>query len=212
MKLNREVGLYTDLRSCKVLETWHNRFLDEKVKVVPIANDPFNFVITEFAQGDPMDAGRTSERRPLILPWRQRGGLLELQERVHYSHPNHLTPDKWVRESSGPMIYASEMTTTFIDPADMQNPSVTGLPWHGSWVRKTPWLPWMLMGLAPGHCLYTCTIGSGQDLEAVHSRPVLDYVTKHYRNYFEAPIEWDGKKNRTSLENYVLEQKPTPPK
>ena len=41
-KVLREVGLYTDLKSGEVLEEWKNPLNNETVKVVPVANDPFN--------------------------------------------------------------------------------------------------------------------------------------------------------------------------
>lgn len=208
LKLLREVGLYTDLKTGEVLETWRNPFLDEDVKVVPIANDPFNFVITEFGQGDPMNAGRGGDMKPFHLPWRQRGTWLDLEDHVHLRYPNSLTPDKWVRESSGPEVIASEMTVYHVQAADMQNKSITGLSWFGTWGRRTPWLPWMLMGTAPGFCLYSAMVGSGDDLEQVHSRKMLDYVEKHYAKFLQAPTEWDGKPNRSSLENYAVQQLP----
>lgn len=208
LKLLREVGLYTDLKTGEVLETWHNPFLDEEVKVVPIANDPFNFIISEYAQGDPMNAGRGGDKRPFILPWKQRGDWLDLEDHVHLYYPNTLTPEKWVRESSGPFVITSELTGYHVRAEDMQNPAITGLQWFGNWNRTTPYLPWMLMGQAPGNCLYSAFVGSGDDLEQVHTRTVLDYVEKHYPTYLEAPTEWDGKPNRSSLENYADEQKP----
>ena len=39
-RILREVGLYTDLKSGEVLEEWYNPYLDERVRVVPVANDP----------------------------------------------------------------------------------------------------------------------------------------------------------------------------
>ncbi len=208
LKLLREVGLYTDLKTGEVLEKWHNPFLDEDVKVVPIANDPFNFVITEFGQGDPMNAGRGGDRKPFHLPWRQRGDWLDLEDHVHLRYPNSLEPEKWVRESSGPEVIASEMTVYHVRAAAMQDKDITGLSWFGTWGRRTPWLPWMLMGTAPGFCLYSAMVGSGEDLEQVHSRKTLDYVEKHYPKFLQAPADWDGKPNRSSLENYAVQQQP----
>lgn len=209
LKLLREVGLYTDLKSGDVLETWRNPLLDgEEVKVAPIANDPFNFVITEFGQGDPMNAGRGGGKKPFQLPWRQRGEWLDLEDHVHLRHPNRLDPEVWVRESSGPEVIASEMTVYHVRAADMQDRNVTGLKWFGTWGRQTPWLPWMLMGRTPGACLYSAMVGSGDDLEHVHSRKTLDYVEKHYPKFLQAPTDWDGAPNRSSLENYALQQRP----
>ena len=212
LKLLREVGLYTDLKTGEVMESWHNPFLDEEVKVVPIANDPFNFVYTEFEQGSPMNAGRPHGEGPFLLPWQQRGGRLDLETHVHLRYPNLLDPEKWPRESSGPFVVASEFMAMHCSAADMQNPDLTSVRVHGTWNRTSPWLPWMLMGPTPGFCMYSTFFGIGDDLEQVHSQQLLDYVEKNYPQYFEAPKDWDGGPNRSSLENYVQEQKPAPVK
>ena len=67
----------------------------------------------------------------------------------------------------------------------------------------------MLMGQEPGHCLYQAFMGSGEDLEQVHSRQMLDYVEKHYPKYFTAPETYDpNTPSLSSLELYAIEQEP----
>ena len=213
-KILREVGLYTDLRSGEVLETWKNPYLDEEVRVVPVANDPFNIVIRDFFPDPPAYGGLNKEKPPkipFILPWIQRGDRLDMEIHIHLHYPSALQPDKWVRESPGPMVRVSEMFAHHMKAADMQNPEMTKVPHHGVWNRVTPWLPWMLMGQTPGHCQYACFMGSGEDLEEVHSRQVLDYVEKHYAKYFQAPDKWE-EPSLSSLENYAREQTHAPPK
>jgi len=75
----------------------------------------------------------------------------------------------------------------------------------------TPWLPWMLMGQAPGHCQYACFMGSGNPLDEIFSRKVLDYIEKNYPKYLQAPEKWSDV-SLSSLENYAREQKPAPVK
>ena len=212
-RILREVGLYTDLKSGEVLEEWYNPYLDETVRVVPVANDPFNYVIEDYFPAPPEFGGLNQEDRPpripFILPWQQRGDRLDMEIHIHLIYPSALQPDKWLRESAGPMVRASEFFSHHIKAEDMQNPEVTHLPFHGVWGRVTPWLPWMLMGQAPGHCQYSCFMGGGEDLEAVHSRRVLDYVEKNYPKYFQAPEKW-SEPSLSSLENYALEQTPAP--
>lgn len=211
-RILREVGLYTDLKSGEVLEEWRNPYLDETVRVVPVANDPFNFVIEEYFPEPPRFGGQNLEqppRVPFILPWQQRGDRLDMEVHIHLLYPNALQPDRWPRESSGTMVQASEFFAHHVRVADMQDPKLTQLPFHGTWNRVTPWLPWMLMGQAPGHCQYACFMGSGEALDEVFSRPLLDHIEKHYPKYLRAPDKWT-EPSLSSLENYAREQKPAP--
>ena len=148
-----------------------------------------------------------------ILPWQQHGDRLDMEIHINLFYPNALNPKKWVRESAGPMVQISEAFAYHIDAAKMQDSNLTTLPFSGTWNRITPWLPWMLMGQTPGHMIYAAFMGSGEDLEQVHSRQVLDYVEKHYPKYFTAPETYDPKTpSLSSLELYSLEQEPAPKK
>jgi Protein of unknown function (DUF1838) len=211
-RILREIGLYTDLKSGEVLEEWNNPYLNERVRVVPVANDPFNYVIEEFFPEPPRFGGLNTERPPrvpFILPWKQRGHRLDMEIHIHLLYPNALKPEAWPRESGGKFVQASEFFSHHMQVADIQNRKLTTVPYHGTWNRITPWLPWMLMGQSPGHCLYACDIGSGEALDQIFSRQVLDHVEKKYPKYFKAPEAWSDV-SLSSLENYAREQKPAP--
>ncbi len=213
----REVGYYTDLRSGEVLEEWHNPYTDETVSTVPIANDPFNTVIRDHFSRPPQFGGLNEDDvrppRPFILPWRQLGERLDMERHIHLYYKSALDPKVWARESSGDMVRVSEFFAYHIRGADMQNPDLSNIPTNGVWNRTTPWLPWMLMGQAPGHCQYACFMGSGQDLEQIHSRALLDYTEKHYPKYFNAPETYHpDTPSLSSLEMYAIEQTPAGPK
>jgi hypothetical protein len=214
-RLLREVVLYTDLRSGEVLEEWYNPYIDETVPVVHVANDPFNFVLTDYVGPPPSYGGLNEEkaapREPLMINWQRQDERLYMENHIHMFYPNALQPDKWPRESAGTMARVSEMYTYFVDIAKMQDESFTTLPFSGTWSRITPWLPWMLMGQTPGHCQYLCFHGAGQELDEVMSRPVLDYIEKNYAKYFKAPDAWE-EPSLSSLEHYSREQTPAPPK
>ena len=215
-KILREVALYTDLRSGEVLEEYKNPMTNEVVRVVPIANDPFNYVIEDYFPQPPKFGDLNTEeppKIPFILPWQQRGNRLDMEIHINLFYPNALNPNKWKRESSGPMMQVSEAFAYHVDAQKMQDPKYTSLPFSGTWNRITPWLPWMLMGDTPGHMIYSAFMGSGEDLEEVHSRQVLDYVEKNYPKYFTAPETYDPKTpSLSSLELYAIEQTPAPVK
>jgi hypothetical protein len=212
-KVLREVGIYYDLASEEPLEEWLNPYTNERVRVIHVANDPFNQVIQETTQPPPqyggLNAGPPPPPRPLILPWKQQGDLIKLERHIHLYYRNALQPDRWPRESAGPMARVSEFFTYFMRAADVQNPKLTKLPFHGTWSRITPWLPWMLMGQSPGHCQYYTYQGGGNELEDVLPRKVLDYIEKKYPLYLNAPDKW-VEPSLSSIERYALEQTPAP--
>lgn len=216
-RLCREIILYTDLRSGEVLQEWNNPLTSETVKVVHVDNDPFNYLIEEYFPLPPQFGGLNQEgpppqRPPFILPWYQHGEWLEMEIHIHLAYPSALQPDKWPRESAGPIAQVSEYFAHHIRAEDMQNPDLTTVDYRGTWNRVTPWLPWMLMGQAPGHCLYNCFMGTTKNLDEIFSRQVLDYAEKNYAKYFNAPDSWTGEPSLSSLEHYAHTQQPAPPK
>jgi hypothetical protein len=210
-KVLRECGFYTDLKTGEVLEEWKNPYLDETVKVVPIANDPFNHTITDFFFAPPRYGGLNvapPPKIPFLMDWSRRGPSLNLASRINLFYPAALQPDKWPRESSGRFNQVSEMFLYQIHWDEMQDRKLTSIGTRGSWNRVTPWLPWMLMGPTPGHCVYTCFMGSGDTLELADPK-ILAYAAKHYPKYLEAPTTWEDP-SLSSLEWYAREQKPAP--
>lgn len=210
-KVLREVGFYYDLATGDIMETWENPYLGETVKVVPIANDPFNSPITAYIPPAPKYGGLNTverERIPMLLDWERRGNHLSLARRINLFYPAALQPDKWPRESSGKFNRVSEMFLYHLNWDDMQDPSKTSVEANGVWNRITPWLPWMLMGPTPGHCFYSCFFGAVDSLDYVDPK-VLEYAAKHYPKYFEAPETWE-EPSLSSLEWYAREQQPAP--
>ncbi|WP_317928577.1 DUF1838 family protein [Halioxenophilus sp. WMMB6] len=213
-KVLREIGFYTDLKTGEVLEEWENPYTNEKVRVVPIANDPFNYKISATLPAGPEYGGLNKVEKkeiPFILPWRETGdGKVLMRSYIHLFYPSALQPEKWPRESAGKMNRVSEMFSYVIDKDRLANPEETNLQYSGAWGRITPWLPWMLMGQAEGHCYYDCMMGGYHNMDVL-SPKVRAYAEKHYPKYFEAPKEWT-EPSLSSLELYAREQKPAPVK
>lgn len=210
-KVLREVGFYTDLETGAVLETWRNPYLNEDVRVVPIANDPFNHTITDFMIAPPKYGGLNNnmpEKRPLQLNWDRLGDTLMMAARVNLFYPSALQPAKWPRESGSTFNQVSEMFLYQMRWSDMQNPKLTSVEATGAWNRVTPWLPWMLMGPSAGNCLYTCFFGASDSLDGADPQ-VIEYAAKHYPKYLTAPETWEDP-SLSSLEWYAREQKPAP--
>jgi len=134
------------------------------VRVVDVANDPFNYVISEYFPEPPSYGGLNTEkppRRPLKVKWDLMGGNTVA---IDQDHPPLLQErpgsGEVARESAGPMNRCPELFRIFIRLEDAENPKLTHFPHVGVWSRITPWLPWMLMGQAPGHIVYMGRYGS----------------------------------------------------
>ncbi len=215
-KLLREVGFYTDLKTGEVLETYTNPYTNEEVKVVHIANDPFNYKVGPFYPKPPAYGGLNPDDIPdipFILPWQEfPNGNVVLETGLHLYYKSALQPDKWPRESSGEFNRVSEMFRYVIRKEDLENPDLTQIDYTGTWSRITPWFPWLLMGQAEGNMNYICTMGAYQEdtIEQVVSAPVLAYAKENYPKYFSAPDKFE-EPSLSSLEHYALEQTPAPP-
>ena len=214
-RLNRETIIFTDAKSGEVLEKWTNPWTEEVVDVVHVSNDPFNYNIatpmvfmTEDIGGD--KASKPVEV-PLILPWRKvNDETLSLETDLHLFYPNSLTPEKWPRESSGPMVQASEVFRYFVPVKELEDPSLTTVSWHGTWTRIQPWLPWMLLGDKAGHVLYVGVMASADSVDEV-SPNVLAYIKEHFPDFLNAPTE-DYGPSLSSIEDYARKQTPAPVK
>jgi hypothetical protein len=212
-KLLREVVYYKDLKTGEFMDVYDNPYTKEQVKVVNIANDPFNQKIEEFFPLPPNYGGLNKDappRKPFILNWKIRGDELSYFRYINLFYPSALQPDKWPRESPGKMSQVTETYLYLISLADMQDEKKTSVTYTGSWGRITPWLPWMLMGQAPGHCSYECQMGVADSLDDIDPK-VVAHVRKNNPSYLTAPEVW-VEPSLSSLELYAQQQKPAPSK
>jgi hypothetical protein len=216
-KVLREVGFYREQRfgrSGKIMDSWKNPFTKEEVKVVPIANDPFNFDITPFFPEPPnyggLNTGKPFPKIPMLLPWEPAiyNNNVRLDTHIHLYYKNALDPARWPRESSGEMNRVTESFLYNIDLDDLQDESQTTTRYNGSWMRITPWLPWMLMGQTPGHITYQSYMGTVDSLDLLPEDLVLAAEAIDPK-FLEAPTE-DYGPSLSSLERYALEQEPAP--
>lgn len=212
-RMCRELIFYRDLKSGAMLDEWDNPYTGERVRVVDVANDPFNYVISEYFPDPPSYGGLNQDKppkRPLRMNWGVIGDTVTLDSDIHLYYRNALDPAKWPRESSGPMNRVSELFRYFVRREDIENPNLTHLPHNGVWARITPWLPWMLMDGAPGHIYY---MGRFSSIKKPEQAPpaVLARVKERFPTYLVAPEVW-VEPSYSSLENYARTQQPAPPR
>jgi hypothetical protein len=215
---HREAILYTDLTSGEVLTEYTVPYTKERVKIVHVINDPWNEHFEEFERAGPSYGGLNkaaaeAPRKEAVLNWSDAGvGLITALKNVNLYYPSALQPAKWPRESSGPLNQVSECYTYVVKLADVQNEKLTSLEGTGTWSRITPWLPWMLMGAAPGHVVYQSTVGYFDDINRL-KKPVRAFAEKNFPHMLVPPPResWE-KPNLSSLEVYAVTQKPAPAK
>ncbi len=215
-KLLREVVLYREIdprtqKPGRILEQYDNPYSGERVNVVPILNDPFNYNMTLYYPDPPSFGGLNQEktpRVPFVLPWEMKGDLLHLTTDIHLYYPNALQPEKWPRESAGPMVQVSELYRYYIRAEDMKNPRLTQVQCSGCWARVTPWLPWMLMGGKPGHVLYMVDFTAGPTTKDASPELMAWLKSTPERAKFLTAPDSDYGPSLSSLENYARTQKP----
>ncbi|MFY8095900.1 MAG: DUF1838 family protein [Niveispirillum sp.] len=211
-RMLREIGFYRDAKTGEILKTWHNPYTGEDVRVVPIANDPFNYTISAFRQPLPTYGGLNTEKRepvPFLLDWRHGpDDTVIVSTDIHLFYPNALQPGKWPRESAGAFNRVSEMFTYIMKRRDLENPDLTHVKSVGQWSRINPWLPWMLMGQAPGHISYFCSFGAYDSVNDIPA-DLREAARAMDPKWLAAPTE-DYGPSLSSLENYARQQTPAP--
>ena len=175
LRLHREIGYYTDLKTGKVLDRWFNPWLQREVEVLPIQNDPVN---RRFTVADSTFNVQVSGEDVVFF------------REVPLRYPNPLDRAKYPLHSSGDFYEAIEMFNTFARREDLANPALTSVPSTGSWTRMGPWLPWMEMGLHPGFLLYHSR--SLKPVDGLEGVPLAlrERIARDNPKYLEAPAKF----------------------
>ncbi|WP_133406699.1 DUF1838 family protein [Parashewanella tropica] len=168
---SREVQYYTDLKTHEILSKWDNPFTNETDKVLDVANDPVNFA--NVIQDSPLHFTATSN------------GYSFLNQVTILDYPNPLPVDDFPEESTGPNYLASENFTFSIKNSDIQL-NTPSIPMRFSWMRTSPWLPWMKMGNVSGNLIF---VASGTKLDNVTNLPksLLSYTKLHHKKFLAPP-------------------------
>ncbi len=92
-RLCRQLVFYRDLKTGEMMDSWDNVLRGEKVRVADIANDPFNYVISEFFPDPPNYGGLNKDKppkRPLLLKWDLLGDIVSHDSDIHLYYKNAL--------------------------------------------------------------------------------------------------------------------------
>jgi hypothetical protein len=210
--LQKEVGFFTDLETGRVLDRWRNPYTNEDVEPFHIANPavnrPIEPVVRDTRFYDTV-AGSEPKERPFVLAWRAAGGRAFVETRSHVWAKNPLDPAVWTRESAGPNVQVMDAMSYSVALDELQDPKRTTCAYVGHWVHLRPWQPWMLMGSAPGGCLYSATTGCASSLDGLPEH-IVGIVRERAPEFLVAPTEI--RKSEPSLVRYQRERKPAPPR
>ncbi len=198
--VSREILLYLDPKTGKVLKTWDNPWSEETVEVYHVSNDPVNFELYE----------KQADGKPYMWPGSITNDVWYQRNTVPLYYPNPLG-GKYQVEVGG-TYHATEMFNFFGDTTGLLDTEVENPNVHVSWERMSDWLPWMKMAGREG-LIYFHT--AGLKLDSWDEMPELmkSEIRKHYPEYAGPPPLDDDRRNVTSWSWYadVKEGRREPP-
>jgi hypothetical protein len=197
----KEVGFYTDLKTGEVLESWVNPMNGQTCEVMPIHNRSVNLTfapkLADMSALAKLGGGILNDNfshegdpaRPYGLPYTIIGDQLSVFADSVGLVPNPLNPAVWKHESSGKMLNVGEFFMLSGSLHQALDPKVTNVPTTGAWTRLGPYLPWMLMGQAPGHLLYRSATRKISGPEALPPK-LAAYTRSKYPEFLQFPTDW----------------------
>lgn len=195
--LSREAAFYLDPRSREILEKWDNPVTEESVDVLHIWNDPVN---QKWLVEGP--------RGPFRIPMTVLGDKICFNMDVPLAYPSPLPVAEWPDNSADDIYRALELFQFFAPLSEVQDESLTSASHELSWVRMSPWLPWMRMGQRPGGLLFH-TRGYKMNSYAELPERTRAYIDSTKPEYATAPDAW-SEPNETSWTYFRrMNQEPT---
>ena len=182
--VTREILLYLDPATGKVLRRWENPWTGKTVDVIHVSNDPVNQRMMAESRG-----------RPFILPFSFSGDQWWLTSTVPLFYTNPLAGE--YQDYIGGIYHATEMFNFFGDVEELNDPKVDSVPARVGWVRISSWLPWMEMGDRVG-MLYFHT--AGRKLDSYDDLPEVmkNEIARNFPDYASPPPLDDERRNETS--------------
>ena len=188
--VSRELLLYTDKETGKVLKTWTNPWTGQTVDVLHVANDPVNGRYRS----------KTRDGKPYTWSGTISGDSWWQTTTVPLYYPNPLA-SAYQKEIGG-VYHATEMFNFFGEAASLLDPETTTADnVTVGWVRMSDWLPWMMMEGRDG-AIYFHTAGRKLDRFDELPEVIKAEIRMHYPEYDETPPLDDARPNMTSWKYY----------
>jgi hypothetical protein len=178
--LTREVAVYKDLETNKIMSKWYNPLLKDSVEVVDVWNDPVNqqFMLKGKYGDWGVDFTQLGEDR------------LAMHSDIFLLYPSPLKKADFPENSRSDNYQAAELFQFFFSKKDM-NSNAPSIYSDISWTRMSDFLPWMRMADKPGYLVYQCRgykVMKGQDLPA----DFKNYIQANKSEYLHAPDKFSS--------------------
>jgi hypothetical protein len=197
--LTREVALYTDAKTGKILDKMVNPLVTkntDSLEVIHVWNDPVNqrfpYNIKENYKENP------NESIVYGIPYTQLGeDIVCFYADIFLTYPSLITRKEFPQNVQSDLYQGAELFQFFVRKSDLENPMLTDIPATISWTRIGQWLPFMSMGDTKGNLVYQCR--GYKVLEGFEGLPqdVKDYVRAKQPVFEHAPTEY-SQPNETS--------------
>ena len=185
--VSREIMVYLDLRTGKIIDKWQNPFLNREVDVMHVANDPVNQPPT-FPYTNEGKASARWYGTEVTGSW-----FMNLTIPLFYHNVLQGDYQKYV----GGAYHAAEMFNFMGEQADLTDASKDTADVKVGWVRVSEWLPWMEMqgreGLVYVHAAGK-KIGGYDDLPS----ELKEYIETREPSYKMPPPGDDPRENETT--------------
>lgn len=184
--VSRELMLYLDPKTGKVLRTWDNPWSGKTVDVLHVANDPVN---------SRPNYVRNEKGEPFTLSARVENGRVFMPIEVPLFYTNPLAGD--YQTYVGNQYHAMEIFDFNAEAADILDPKKPTAQPAIAWVRLAQWLPWMQMNSRAGGLVFNAV---GQTVKGIDGLPQVlkDEIATNYPVYSAPPPGDDARPNETS--------------
>jgi hypothetical protein len=184
-----------------VLETWVNPLNGVTCDVMPISNRSVNLTFSPHMP-DPAQLAKlgyhimsqdfadpNDPAHPFGMPYTVVGDQFSVFADSVGVVPNPLDPAVWKAASTGKTISVGEFYMLTGSRRQILDPAITNVPSTGSWTRIGPYLPWMMMGEAPGHLFYRSATKKVTGPAAL-PKNLVAYTAQKYPAFLEFPTDF----------------------
>ena len=184
--VSREIMLYLNPKTRKILRKWKNPYTGETVKVIHVANDPVN--------ARP-NYGYDRNGKLTKPPLRRVGDWWQMSYEIPLFYHNVLAGN--YQKYVGGTYHSTELFNFYGNYDALFDESSTYVNPGIAWTRISQWLPWMEMNGREGVMYFNA---QGAKLDSWNDLPksIKKEITSNYPKYRHAPPVDDDRPNETS--------------